>query len=359
MVSFRCNPDSVTTETEIRMDASASADLDNPGDPLLYRWDWDNDHTWDTGWLTEPLTNHIFTAEFFHYVRLQVMSSRGLQNEMVQKIRAWHRNRMPVGSFAVSTFGGNIFTDFRFDCWSTRDPEDSPSSMFYRWDFNGDGAWDTDYVNSVITFHRFSEPGTYPVTMDVMDLNGGHDTLSKTIRISSGSNQTQVYNDARGLIYESYGTVLIGDQWWTTRNMKLYDPPRTGGVAYGDSLDFGYLYYPSVFEKICPPGWRVPSREDWDKLLANYPEDDLFDALIPGGDADFSASFGGICYGFGFDKTLTGLNRYGYYWSTSKPLDGSAVSNWVVTFDLANRKVLRGYRAASGVAMGVRCVKDR
>ena len=81
-VGFRCIPDSVTHNTPIIMDASACSDLDNPDMPLHYRWDWNNDRIWDTEWLTNPKTEHIFKDEFFNYVRLQIRSFRGLTNEM-------------------------------------------------------------------------------------------------------------------------------------------------------------------------------------------------------------------------------------------------------------------------------------
>ncbi|MDD4645235.1 MAG: PKD domain-containing protein, partial [Bacteroidales bacterium] len=141
VVSFRCIPDSILNNTAIIMDASASNDPDNPDKPLSYRWDWNNDLIWDTEWLTNPQTEHVFKNEFFHFVRLQVKNEYGLTNETVKKIRVYHKNEMPRASFSVSTLAGNINTVFRFDCWSTRDPESSPSEMFYRWDFDGDGNW--------------------------------------------------------------------------------------------------------------------------------------------------------------------------------------------------------------------------
>jgi hypothetical protein len=70
--SFRCIPDSVTNNTPILMDASASVHLDFPDEVLMYRWDWNNDHSWDTDWLPQAQVTHVFEEEFFHFVRLEV-----------------------------------------------------------------------------------------------------------------------------------------------------------------------------------------------------------------------------------------------------------------------------------------------
>jgi uncharacterized protein (TIGR02145 family) len=363
--SFRCVPDSVTDNTEISMDASASCDLDNPGQPLFYRWDWENDGKWDTGWLNDPVTVHVFEQEYIHFVRLQVMSSRGLQNEIAQKIRVWHKNRAPVASFSVSTLTGNIRTEFRFDGWSTRDFESAPSDMFFRWDFDGDGRWDTEPSHAPAIFYRFPAPGIYNTVMEVTDSIGASDTFSKAITISRGTNETGICLDTRGLGYEYYGTVLIGDQWWFSRSLSIQDRDR-GMRKYNEQYydrdesirfrDYGNLYMYGVLPILCPAGWRVPSREDWEKLFAIYPAEELYEALMPGGVSDFGATLGGKGkVGLVFD----GLRHTGYYWSTSMPMDPTAASIWVITFDNDHRKILKGFDAKDGMLYGVRCVKDK
>ncbi len=358
VAAFRCIPDSVLNDTPIIMDASASSDPENPGTPMQYRWDWNNDQVWDTEWLSDPKTEHVFNTEYIHFVRLQIRSQRGLLKETVLKILVRHRNLAPRAAFSVSTLGGNVNTVFRFDCWSTRDAESSPSAMFYRWDFDGDGSWDTDYINSVITMHQYSSPGTYNTTLEVKDPHGDSGTFSKTIYISHGTNQTGIYNDTRGINYESYGTVLIGDQWWMTRNMSVHDSVRTYqhyyNIRYEFYYDYGNLYEQRYLPNVCPPGWRIPSREDWDKLLANYPDDQRYDALMPGGISDFSACLGGM----GLYSKYQGIDRYGYYWSTTKPMSSGSVSIWIITFDKPAKQVLRGYYDETGKQYSVRCLKD-
>ena len=367
VVTFRCVPDSVTDNTEISMDASASSDPDNPGQPLFYRWDWENDGKWDTGWLNDPVTVHVFETEYIHFVRLQVMSSRGLQNEIAQKIRVWHKNRAPIASFSLSTLAGNTGTAFRFDGWSTYDMESAPSHLFFRWDFDGDGTGDFGPVSTPAFLYHYPAPGIYITKMEVTDSLGASDTFSKVMSISRGTNETGMYLDNRGNGYEYYGTVRIGDQWWFTRSLAIqdnsrifrkYDERSYNGDQSVRYRDYGNLYHYDRLPVLCPAGWRVPSRDDWEKLFSNYREDELYEALMPGGISDFGATLGGKRKGIKQLPDCDGLDEKGYFWSTSMPLDMTATSIWVITFDKVGRKVLKGFDAKDNMWYGVRCMKD-
>jgi uncharacterized protein (TIGR02145 family) len=278
-------------------------------------------------------------------------------------LRVYHKNRHPAASFSVSSLTGNLNTRFRFDSWSTRDPESSPTQMTYRWDFDGDGNWDTDYMAELITMHQYDKPGVFRTRMEVKDPLGELDTISKWIYISKGTNPTEIIDDRRGEFREYYGTVRIGDQWWFTRNMAIHDTVRFYQFFYDNEwqeyYDNGNLYLHFYVTGICPAGWRVPSKEDWDILFSNYPQDKLYEALTPGGESDFGATFGGMGYGTrAKDAVYNGKDQYGYYWSSTKPADGDSPSIWIITFDKAKRQVLKGFYDYPGKLYSVRCVKD-
>jgi uncharacterized protein (TIGR02145 family) len=363
VMGFRCIPDSVTHNTPIIMDASATKDLDFPDKPMQYRWDWNNDRLWDTEWLSDPVTSHVFREEFFNPVHLQVRSFRGLTNDTVIRIRVYHRNQVPRAFFTVNTVAGNINTKFRLDCWPTRDVESSPAQLQYRWDFDGDGIWDTDFSDQVVVIQQFENPGTYKTTVEVKDPLGERDTCSKMIYVSRGSNETGTYLDKRGAGWEYYGTVKIGDQWWFTRNVCVHDTLNYFQFFYDNSwplyYDYGNLYLLDYTSRICPDGWRVPSKNDWDNLFSNYPEEVLFDALMPGGESDFGATLGGMGTGRKADIAVyQNIDQNGHYWSTSKPLFGDSPSIWTIEFDRHNRTVLKGFVTATGKLFSVRCIKD-
>ena len=363
LVSFRCIPDSVTDHTPIMMDASASIDQGFPDRPMSYRWDWDNDRVWDTEWLNDPKTVHVFLKEYMHYVRLEVRSFRGLTNETVLLLRVFHKNRPPLASFSVSSLTGNLKSQFRFDCWSTRDAESSPSQMTYRWDFDGDDNWDTGFSENIITMHQYDKTGIFRTVLQVKDPLGELDTISKVIYITNGTNPTEIFEDRRGTATEYYGTVRIGDQWWFTRNMvdtdtfKYYlDPFENNWPEY---FDYGGLFSYGKAAGNCPYGWRLPSKADWNKLFSNYPEENLYDALVQGGESDFGANLGGMGIGtIPNTAVFNGKDRFGYYWASTKPADGSSTSIWVITLIKANRKVLWGFYDYPQKLYSLRCVRD-
>ena len=55
--------------TELRLDASRSVDPD--WDELQYRWDFDNDGNWDTGYATEPTVSHLY-YDYVGLVKVEV-----------------------------------------------------------------------------------------------------------------------------------------------------------------------------------------------------------------------------------------------------------------------------------------------
>jgi hypothetical protein len=56
--------------TPVSFDGSGSSDSD--GNPLQYRWDFDNNGMYDTGWSSSPTATHTYDDDFSGYVKLQV-----------------------------------------------------------------------------------------------------------------------------------------------------------------------------------------------------------------------------------------------------------------------------------------------
>ena len=87
-----------------------------------------------------------------------------------------------------------------------------------------------------------------------------------------------------------YSTVLFGDYWWMTENLKstrLNDGSNIpcvkdqsiwlrldssaycyyqNNINYADTLGFLYNWYAVNSRKLCPTGWRVPADNDWIKI---------------------------------------------------------------------------------------------
>lgn len=93
-------------------------------------------------------------------------------------------NSAPIALFNVTPDSGDINTIFFFDGSHSSDNEDPDSSLQFRWDWEDDGQWDTEYLKQDTISHRYSQSGNYSVRLEVMDSGGLTDTVSKSLIVS-------------------------------------------------------------------------------------------------------------------------------------------------------------------------------
>jgi uncharacterized protein (TIGR02145 family) len=131
---------------------------------------------------------------------------------------------------------------------------------------------------------------------------------------------------------QKYKTVKIGTQTWMAQNLNY----QIGGSwCYEDSISYckqyGRLYDWKTAKTVCPKGWKLPSREDWDKLVTTVGREEIAGKKLKsknGWNDDEGKSLNGTD-DFGF-SALPGGNRYsngnfydiGYngYWWTAREL---------------------------------------
>ncbi len=70
---------------------------------------------------------------------------------------------------------------------------------------------------------------------------------------------------------KTYRTVKIGAQIWMAENLNYAGPNGDIGRYYEDDPangeKYGRLYTWNEAMEVCPPGWHLPSKEEWDVLM--------------------------------------------------------------------------------------------
>jgi len=352
---FIVYPDPVAN-IELTLDASLSIDNRFPGNALQYQWDWNLDGCYDTYWRDDPVITYIFSEERVYQIGLRVRNYIGLQNDTVKIVDVGHHNQPPNAVFTTNREGGNISTQFRFDVWGCRDQETPPSGLLVRWDWEGDGTWDTELSLEKVYYKIFSIAGEYDVTVEITDEGGLKDLFTKKTYVSSSNNETDILLDKRGNVgYQYYGITKIGSQWWFSKNLNLQDSDLYHQYYYNNDFNLSDQYgcfYSVTSKVICPDGWRIPSKEDWEELFSQFSNEDLYYELSPEGNSGLSASFSGLYT----PSSCRGLDSWGFYLSQSKLPDSGGLSYVIVSFDKKGQRVLKGYQSADN-KYSVRCIK--
>ena len=79
-------------------------------------------------------------------------------------------NAAPEAALVVTPSpSGTTRTTFQLDASGSRDANDAPSQLSYRWDLDGDGLWDTPFEQSNARSIRFPFAGSHRISVQVRD----------------------------------------------------------------------------------------------------------------------------------------------------------------------------------------------
>ena len=275
-------PDSgITNETDFQFDPTGSSDNLSPALDLRVRYDYENDGNYDTEWEALQVRSKKWeVGGGDKTIKMQIKDGAGWEVETTKTIFV---NTRPQVSFTVTIDNSN-YKLYHFDASTSTDYEDG-KNLEYRWDFNGDGSWDTNWLMQDTISYEYANDGDYNAKLSVHDQQSL--TKEQVIQVSVVPTMTDIDGNV-------YRIVKIGDQWWMAENLKVTKyrngdniPNVTNSSTWvglttgarctynndnGNIATYGLLYNWYAVDdsrNIAPAGWHVPTDAEY-TTLENY-----------------------------------------------------------------------------------------
>jgi PKD repeat protein len=160
-----------TTFTFLAAVVSSSSFNGTAGGDFEYRWDFNNDGKEITYFSHLPSVNHQFKKAGIYPVKLEVLDKNGKVSQVIKNITVVE-NTPPHAVFGVDKVQAPVNTIFTFDSSLSSDDQYNRYNLYYRFDWDSDGQWDTNYQNKNQWNHIYREAGHYKITMEAMDPEG-------------------------------------------------------------------------------------------------------------------------------------------------------------------------------------------
>jgi len=149
-----------------------------------------------------------------------------------------------------------------FDPAGSLDKECSFENLKFRWDFDGDGLFDSDYAGYARVAHIFYKCGMYKPVLEVMDNNGHSASISKTVLVRERCSEDMVS------VIDSQGHAFCIDK---------YEWPNSAGVKPLTGVS-----WVEAKMNCTDAGKRLCTRKEWETACKGgvktiYPYGDNYD----------------------------------------------------------------------------------
>ena len=168
----------------VDIDASGSADL--RGGPITARFDFDSNGEFEVDWTAELSQRFLYEAAGDYIVTVEVMAEDGRVGEAQANLKVGP-NTPPTAQVSASPGEGVAPLTITLDASGSADPDGGP--LMYRFDFNGDGVWDSEWSETSSSQGVLQTAGSVLSKVQVKDLGGltAEATLGSPIAVRSGA----------------------------------------------------------------------------------------------------------------------------------------------------------------------------
>lgn len=290
-------------------------------------------------------------------------------------------NLPPVSKLTAFPSIGDTSILFEFNADESEDDRSFTIALQYRWDFDGDGVWDTEYSNNSAIAHQFKQPGNYNVAVEVKDIDGLSAIAGDSVEVFGENLDIDTLHDSRD--GNKYRIVKIGGQWWMAENLRYgivipTDREQTDNDTVEmyrilqsigwDTVGGIYLWLETMNYRvndpkgICPGGWHLPTREEWEGLFAPYPP--LYSLQYYGKEGlsnlNLDLNNGGFRMEDLFIGCFIGNPHVSGFWSSSYTVEDQEYLPYFCSFSSDDHFLFPGYWSNSGLTQyySVRCLKD-
>ena len=290
-------------------------------------------------------------------------------------------NLPPNAVLNVYPSQGDTTLVYEFTAGESTDDRNFALALSYRWDFDGDGVWDTEFLKYSSIAYQFIQPGNYRSAVEVKDLDGLTVIARDSVVVFGENLETDTLFDSRD--GHTYRTVKIGGLWWMSENLRYgqiiqSDKEQTDNdtiemYLYSQCLDFDTVggiyswlesknYHVNDNKGICPDGWHLPTRLDWEQLLTPFPK--LYALQYYGkqglSNLNLDLNNGGIRRNGLFGDRCFGTAAESGFWSSSYTMRDQEYKPYYCSFSSEDHELYYGYWADGGLSRyySVRCVKN-
>jgi len=248
----------------------------------------------------------------------------------------------PVARFDINShvaYTGRIVT---VDATPSSDPDGESLALQVRWDFEDDGIWDTGYSFEKKLNWSFQGSGNHRIRLEVKDQDSLTSQAVDSVKIF-GPFPDSVMIDPRD--NQQYRIVRINGIWIMAENLRygtripssilqtdndiveyyVYDDDTANLRLYGGYYSQGEALNYKMHthnQGICPPGWRVPDKADWELINIKVAHYFIRDYYGTDGISGFSLQYGGYYViepykpPYFYGTTFYAKGMEGNYWNT-------------------------------------------
>jgi uncharacterized protein (TIGR02145 family) len=196
----------------------------------------------------------------------------------------------PQAVLSVFPSVGDSTLVFELNASESTDERAYEVALLYRWDFNSDQTWDTEFSDESVSVKQFLFPGTYYIMVEVMNPMGLTSMAKDSIKVFGRNQDVSQLADTRD--GQCYTIVKLENRWWMAeslrygtiidpKNQVMSDNNKVERMVIEDSGSPGsyslYSWYEAIDynmeenQGICPDGWHIPTKSEWESLYANFP----------------------------------------------------------------------------------------